>query len=94
MLLQIYSKIKTIKHSLNNDNNLLFGISEEGKIIAGMTGMAAETPDKATILIDILYNTGKNYKKWVELYPDKEFVFLYNKKFEHKNEILKFPWKE
>tara|TARA_R110000803_G_scaffold170193_1_gene233219 strand:+ start:60 stop:707 length:648 start_codon:yes stop_codon:yes gene_type:complete len=89
---EIYLKIKTFKNSLDTNSDKVFGISKGGKIISGITGIATETPEDATILIDLVYDTGENSKKWMELYPNKEFVFLYNKEFDHKSNLIKFPW--
>ena len=56
--------------------------------------MAVDTPEEANIIIDDLYDSGATFRKWNEKYPDKEFCFLFNKKFEYQNTWLEFPWEE
>jgi len=91
---EIYLKIETLKNSLNTNSDKIYGIPRGGQVIAGLTGMAVDTPEEATIIIDDLYDSGNTYNKWLEKYPDKEFVFLFNKKFEYQNTWLEFPWEE
>ena len=91
---EIYLKIKTMKNALNKNTDKIYGIPRGGQIVAGLTGMAVDTPEDATIIIDDLYDSGATYNKWVEKYPDKEFVFLFNKQFEYQNTWLQFPWEE
>tara|TARA_R110000803_G_scaffold75455_1_gene139824 strand:+ start:1029 stop:1871 length:843 start_codon:yes stop_codon:yes gene_type:complete len=91
---EIYLKIETLKNSLNTNSDKIYGIPRGGQVIAGLTGMAVDTPEEATIIIDDLYDSGTTYNKWLEKYPDKEFVFLFNKKFEYQNTWLEFPWEE
>jgi len=91
---EIYLKIETLKNSLNTNSDKIYGIPRGGQVIAGLTGMAVDTPEEATIIIDDLYDSGTTYNKWLKDYPDKEFVFLFNKKFEYQNTWLEFPWEE
>jgi GTP cyclohydrolase I len=91
---EIYLKIETMKNALDKDTDKIYGIPRGGQIVAGLTGMAVDTPEEATIIIDDLYDSGTTYKKWFEKYPNKEFVFLFNKKFEYQNTWLEFPWEE
>ena len=91
---EIYLKIETLKNSLNTSSDKIYGIPRGGQVIAGLTGMAVDTPEEATIIIDDLYDSGTTYSKWLKDYPDKEFVFLFNKNFEYQNTWLEFPWEE
>tara|TARA_R110000824_G_scaffold376370_5_gene567491 strand:- start:657 stop:1499 length:843 start_codon:yes stop_codon:yes gene_type:complete len=91
---EIYLKIETLKNSLETNFDKIYGIPRGGQVIAGLTGMAVDTPEEATIIIDDLYDSGTTYKKWLKKYPDKEFVFLFNKEFEYQNTWLEFPWEE
>jgi len=90
---EIYAKIKTLKESLVKKDKI-YGIPRGGQIVAGLTGMAVDTPEEANIIVDDLYDSGATYKKWHKKYPDKEYCFLYNKKFEHQNTWIEFPWEE
>ena len=91
---EIYEKVKVLKSNLENKNDKIYGIPRGGQIVAGLTGLAVDTPEEANIIVDDLYDSGTTYNKWYEKYPEKEFVFLYNKQFEHQNTWLEFPWEE
>ena len=69
-----------------------YGIPRGGQVIAGLTGRAVETPEEANIIIDDLYDSGTTHKKWKKKYPDKKFIFLFDKRKEFKNTWLEFPW--
>ena len=88
---EIYRKVETIKRNLIDKNSKIFGIGISGQIIAGLTGNAVEYPENAVIIVHDIYDSGDTYKKWLKLYPEKEYVFLYNKQFEHKDEEIEFP---
>lgn len=90
---EIYAKINTLKESLVKEDKI-YGIPRGGQIIAGLTGMAVDTPEEANIIVDDLYDSGATYEKWFKKYPDKEYCFLYNKTLEHQNTWLEFPWEE
>tara|TARA_R110000824_G_scaffold119224_1_gene273196 strand:+ start:155 stop:451 length:297 start_codon:yes stop_codon:yes gene_type:complete len=89
---EIGKKIDTLKNSLANKNEKIFGISKGGKIIAALTGHGVEEPEQANIFLDDLYNTGKNYNKWIKKFPNKEYCFLFNQQFEFKNKLIIFPY--
>ena len=88
---EIYDKVNTVKESLTKKDKI-YGIPRGGQIVAGLTGMAVDTPEEANIIIDDLYDSGTTYKKWLKKYPDKEYCFLYNKKYEYQNTWIEFPW--
>jgi GTP cyclohydrolase I len=88
---EIYAKIETLKNNLVKKDKI-YGIPRGGQIIAGLTGMAVDTPEEANIIVDDLYDSGTTYKKWYKKYPNKEYCFLYNKQYEHQNTWLEFPW--
>ena len=88
---EIYAKIETLKNNLVKKDKI-YGIPRGGQIIAGLTGMAVDTPEEANIIVDDLYDSGTTYKKWHKKYPNKEYCFLYNKQYEHQNTWLEFPW--
>ena len=91
---EIYKKIDTLLNALEKKDCKIYGIARGGQIIAGLTGLAVDKPEDADIIVDDLYDSGRTYKKWLAKYPKKEFVFLYNKQFEHKNTWIEFPWEE
>jgi len=88
---EIYDKVNTVKESLTKKDKI-YGIPRGGQIVAGLTGMAVDTPEEANIIIDDLYDSGTTYKKWLKKYPDKEYCFLYNKQYEYQNTWIEFPW--
>ncbi len=90
---EIYDKVETLKNALAKEDKI-YGIPRGGQIVAGLTGYAVDTPEEANIIVDDLIDSGETYKKWNEKYPEKEFCFLYNKKYEYQNTWIEFPWEE
>jgi len=84
---EIYKRIKNLDLSKN-----YYGVPRGGAIIAGMTGKAVETIEEADIIIDDLIDSGKTKEKYKSLYPNKEFIGLFDKSKEYKNEWLVFPY--
>ena len=89
---EIGLKIDTLKNSLNLQTDKVSGISKGGKILSELSGFGVNDPQEANIFLDDLYNTGKNYNKWKEDFPDKEYCFLFNQQFEYKDKIIIFPY--
>tara|TARA_R110000751_G_scaffold90246_3_gene177273 strand:- start:5607 stop:5933 length:327 start_codon:yes stop_codon:yes gene_type:complete len=89
---EIYEKIEVMKEVLVNSEEKVFGITGNGNAISELMDNAVETPEKATVLIGLVHNSGETYKKWRGMYPEKEIVFLYNTQFEHQDCTLVFPW--
>jgi len=85
----IYKRI-----DLLDKNKKYYGIKRGGMVMAGLTKSAVQEVSEADIIIDDLYDSGTTYRKWKKLYPDKEFVFVYDKRKEYKNTWLEFPWEE
>lgn len=69
-----------------------YGIPRGGQYIAGATNCAVDNPEDATYIIDDLYDSGSTYRKWKAKYPDKEFIFLFDKRKEMQDYWLVFPW--
>lgn len=89
---EIYLRVNSLIDSLDNKNIKIYGIPRGGQIIAGLTGLAVDTPEEADIIVDDLIDSGATYKKWLAKYPDKEFVFLFNKDIEFEKTWIEFPW--
>tara|TARA_R110000772_G_scaffold181163_2_gene292501 strand:- start:1575 stop:1901 length:327 start_codon:yes stop_codon:yes gene_type:complete len=89
---EIKEKIEVMKEVLVNSNEKVFGIPLNGAEISELMDNAVETPEKATVLIGLVHETGETYNKWRGMYPEKEIVFLYNTQFEHQDCTLVFPW--
>ena len=86
---EIYDRI-----DLLDKNKKYYGIPRGGAVMAGLTKSAVHEVSEADIIIDDLYDSGTTYRKWKKLYPDKEFVFVFDKRKEYKNTWLEFPWEE
>ena len=82
----IYERIRKLP------KGMYYGIPRGGQYISGATGCAVDSPYDADYIIDDLYDSGKTFNRWKEMYPDKKFVFLFDKRKEYKNEWLVFPW--
>ena len=90
---EIYLKINTLKDSLCNKQDTIYGVPGSGQVVSGLTGLAVDSPEKANIIVDCIYDE-KTYKRWNEKYPEKEYCFLFNTQFEYQEEYLIFPWQE
>ncbi len=71
-----------------------YGIPRGGQYIAAATGSPVDDPDQADYIIDDLYDSGSTFRKWKRKYPNKEFLFLFDKRKEFFNTWLIFPWEE
>jgi len=91
-----YISWKELKQKVSelDQSKKYYGIPRGGAVIAGMTDKPVETPEEADIILDDILDSGATAKKWKEKYPNKEFIFLYNKQEEHKNMWLVFPYEE
>lgn len=72
-----------------------WGVPRGGSVLAAMLNPVM-TIQECDIIIDDLIDSGKTYKKYKELYPNKEFKALFNKQTEPliKNKWLVFPYEE
>ena len=91
---EIYKAMFECTKEFNSPEDRFYGIPRGGQVVAGMTGRAVDHPDLANIIIDDLYDSGTTYKKWKKRYPDKKFVFLFDKRKEFQNTWIEFPWEE
>lgn len=89
---EIYSKVDTLVDSLTNKNMKIFGMSPDGKIIAGISGLAVDSADEADILVDGVFDGGEVYRHFQESYPEKEYVFFFNKSKENFKGWVEMPW--
>lgn len=69
-----------------------YGIPRGGSYFSAMLN-PVDTPEEADILIDDLLDSGATKEKWTRMYPDKEFVTVFNKE-DYKNKWLVFPWEK
>jgi GTP cyclohydrolase I len=88
---EVMSRVDRIVSKFDEDT-LVYGIPRGGMIVAGLTGRVTDNVHEANIIIDDLYDSGTTYKRWHERYPDKKFIFLFDKRKEHQNTWLEFPW--
>jgi GTP cyclohydrolase I len=86
---QIYQRVNELDKSKK-----YYGIPRGGSVIAGLTLNAVNNIDEADILIDDLIDSGKTKQKYNELYPNKEFIALFDKSKEYQNKWLIFPYEE
>tara|TARA_R110002051_G_scaffold103198_1_gene174968 strand:- start:28246 stop:28650 length:405 start_codon:yes stop_codon:yes gene_type:complete len=90
---EVYLKINTLKDSLCNKQDSIYGIPGSGQVVSGLTGLAVDSPEEANIIVDCIYDE-KTYKRWQEKFPKKEYCFLFNKQFEHQEDWIVLPWEE
>ena len=89
---EIYEKTDNIVRCLEKKDAKIYGIGFNGQIIAGLTGLACDYPEDADIIVDDIFDNADIYNAWLKLYPEKEFVFLYNKQQEDFDTEFEFPW--
>mgnify|MGYP005812527301 CR=1 FL=1 len=88
---EVFHRLNKITSCFDEDT-LVYGIPRGGMIVAGLTGRVTDNVHEAHIIIDDLYDSGTTYKRWHKKYPDKKFIFLYDKRKEYQNTWLEFPW--
>ena len=95
----IYTAIDGILNQLNNKKKKIYGIPRGGQVVAGMLGFCNEkievvnAPELADIIVDDLYDSGKTYRHWKQMYADKDYYFLFDKRDrKYMNHWLIFPW--
>ena len=65
---EIYEKVKVLKSNLENKNDKIYGIPRGGQIVAGLTGLAVDTPEEANIIVDdfgAILISGKHFQNIV-----------------------------
>lgn len=72
-----------------------YGVPRGGQYLAAMLN-PVDTPEQADIIIDDLIDSGKTRDRYLELYPDKPFVALFDKTTEPEiaGVWLRFPWEK
>mgnify|MGYP003132128634 CR=1 FL=1 len=96
----IYKQLQKLVKKLENKKVKLYGIPRGGQVVAGLLGIYKNITivddteiHKADVIVDDLYDSGTTYKKWKNLYPKAEYLFLYDKREKkYKNQWLEFPW--
>ena len=89
---EIREKIEVLKEVLVHSDEKVYGIPGNGSAVSELMDNAVETPEKATILIGLVHQTGKTHDKWRGMFPEKEIVFLYNTQYEFHDTDFIFPW--
>jgi GTP cyclohydrolase I len=85
------------KHGIGKSDNL-WGVPRGGVApaiaISGLAGCAlGTTPDFASIIIDDLRDSGATEARYHELYPNKEFIYLIDKRDPlYSGKWVQFPW--
>jgi len=68
-----------------------WGIPRGGQVIAGLTGHAVDKMEEAEYIVDDIFDSGNTYRKW-RAKTKKPIFYLFNKKEEHANTWVVFPW--
>ncbi len=86
---EIYKRVNRL-----DKTKTYWGIPRGGTIIAGLTGKAVNTLEEADVILDDLIDSGTTYERYKKLYPEKNFLVLFNKQLEKdlQNKWLVFPW--
>lgn len=72
-----------------------YGVPRGGQPIAALLN-PVDTPEEADVIVDDLVDSGATMKKYHELYPNKLFQTLIDKRHDekYKGKWVKFPWEE
>lgn len=92
--IDIFQRIK--QSEIDSDKNVIYGVPKGGMIITAFLKNANVThnPEYANVILDDIYDSGKTAQKYIEKYPEKDFVALYDKRYENINDWLVFPWEK
>jgi len=85
----IYDRLNTILNNTPKDKTF-YGVPRGGQVVAGMTGRAVDTIEKADIIIDDLIDSGTTEERYKV--HNKPFLALIDKRIELQNHWLVFPW--
>ena len=85
----VYERVESLPNNVT-----YYGVPRVGSVPAALTGKAVMNPHSADVIIDDLVDSGATEKKWKELFPEKPFVALFDKRKELHNEWLVFPWEK
>ena len=82
------------------DRPTVFGIPRGGAVMAAIAeaiGLAihVDSPERATVILDDIYDSGRTAKEWAAKYPAKGFRFVFDKRTpDWAGKWLVFPWEE
>lgn len=73
-----------------------YGVPRGGAVVAGLTGRAVDSPDKAAFIVDDIIDSGRTRKEWVAKFPGKPFHALVDKTRNPDKRLgwIHFPWEE
>lgn len=76
---------------IDKPGNVVYGVPKGGMIAAGFLKNAKKTwrPEEANIILDDIVDSGATRQKYVQKYPDAQFIALVEKT---DREWLVFPW--
>lgn len=91
MITVTWDDIHTTLQKIDRPDEIVYGVPKGGMIAAGFLTKATITthPEKATIILDDLVDSGKTKEYYQNLYPDIPFVALFEKTTP---EWIVFPW--
>lgn len=81
---EIYRRVARLPHGK------CWGIPRGGQIVAGLTGNAVDSIDKADYIVDDIIDSGKTLEKYLD--KEKPVHVLFDKRKEFKNTWLTLPW--
>jgi len=82
---EVYERLNKIP------NRTCYGIPRGGAIVAGLTGNAVDSPEKAEILVDDIIDSGKTAEVFSKKYNKPVYVLITK---EETSDWIVFPWEE
>lgn len=101
---QVIAKLRAIENSINEDLPYaapyphVYGVPKGGMIVSGFMSHVLHSPfvEQADFILDDLVDSGVTRDKYKKLYPDKQFIALFDKQTEPelKDKWIVFPWEK
>lgn len=90
---EIIDRVNDVKGIVRN--NKTYGIPRGGQYISAMLN-PVDTPEEADIIVDDLLDSGKTMQQYIDKYPNKEYLPLFNKQTEDefRDKWIVFPWEK
>ena len=84
-----------IQSQIKNDD-IVFGIPKGGIIVANFLNCKkTHDPNKCTIILDDIVDSGKTKQKFTKQFPDKKFLTVIDKQTDKNYQgYIVFPWEE
>jgi len=89
---EVYDRLRKIEGDLGW---AVYGVPRGGAVVAGLTGQAVDSPEKATAIVDDIIDSGRTRDKWQAAHSERPFRALVDKTGPDADlGWVVFPWEE